>query len=73
MNEEDAKAYLSRWKVIERLQQEESRQTTIRDRWKQLNAIRRRAVRLGISRSTDDGEMEVFSRWSLIREKHGTS
>ena len=73
MNKEDARAYLSRWKAIQQFQQEESRQTTIRDRWQQLNAIRHRAVRLGISRSTDDGEIEVFLRWSVIREKHGKS
>ena len=73
MDAEDAKAYLERWWEVERIEKLESQGASIQDRWRQLNAIKQRAARLGIKPEDDDGEMEVHMLWAGLRIEYGPS
>jgi hypothetical protein len=66
----DIKFYRERWKAVEEIERQELRAMSMEQHWKQLNAIIRRGIRLGISRGDDDGEMEVFRRWAKLKEKY---
>ncbi len=67
MNAQDAKAYIKRWQEVEKIERAETQNTSIQERWRQLNSLKRRALRLGIKRENDEGEMEVFLRWANLR------
>ena len=73
MEKADAIAYRERWREVEQVERLETQSATIQDRWRQLNAVKRRANRLGITRKEDDGEMEIFLRWANLRKKHATA
>lgn len=70
MESSDARAYINRWQAIEKIEQKELQSTSLADSWRQLNAIKRRANRLGIMRETDDGEMQVFLLWAKLKATH---
>lgn len=70
MDAVDARAYLERWRDVERIERLETQAATIQDRWRQLNALRTRATRLGITRNGDDNEMEIFFLWADLRRAH---
>jgi hypothetical protein len=70
MNAEDVKFYRERWKAVEEIERQELRALTMEQHWKKLNAIIRRGLQLGLSRSDDDGEMEVFMRWAKLKSKN---
>jgi len=70
MSAEDARAYIDRWKAVAEIEQRELQSTTVRENWRRINAIRRRAARLGITRADDDGEMEVFLLWARLRVQY---
>jgi len=70
MDATDARAYLGRWRDVERIERLEAQTATIQDRWRQLNARKMRAARLGITRKGDEGEMEIFLRWANLRVLH---
>ena len=63
MDKADAIAYRERWREVERIECLEAQSTTIQDRWRQLNAVKRRATRLEITPKEDDGEVEIFLLW----------
>lgn len=67
----DIRFYKERWKAVEEIERQELRALTPRRNWKHLNSIMRRAKRLGINQKSDNGEMEVFNRWSKIRRHYG--
>jgi len=67
----DIRFYKERWKAVEEIERQELRASTVQSNWKQLNAIMRRASRLGLRRGDDDGEMEIFNRWTKIRKHYG--
>jgi hypothetical protein len=67
----DIRAYKERWRAVQEIERQELRALTPKRNWKHLNAIMRRARRLGIRRGDDDGEMEVFKRWARIRQYYG--
>jgi hypothetical protein len=67
----DVRFYKERWKAVEEIERQELRASTVQSNWKRLNAIMRRANRLGLHRSDDDGEMEIFNRWTRIRKYYG--
>ena len=67
MNAQDAKNYIKRWQEVEKIERAEIQSTSIQERWRQLNSLKRRALRLGIKRENDEGEMEVFFRWARLR------
>ncbi|MDO9128278.1 MAG: hypothetical protein Q7U34_00275 [Anaerolineales bacterium] len=63
----DIRFYKERWKAVEEIERQELRAASIQKHWKQLNAIIRRGILLGLSRGDDDGEMEVFKRWAKLK------
>lgn len=67
----DVRSYVERWKAVEEIERQELRALTPQRNWKHLNSIMRRARRLGIRRGDDDGEMEIFNRWTKIRKYYG--
>ena len=67
MNAQDAKDYVERWQEVEKIERAETQNTSIQERWRQLNSLKLRALRLGIKRENDEGEMEVFLRWANLR------
>lgn len=69
----DARAYLERWRDVERVERLEAQTTTIQDRWRQLNALKMRAARLGITRKGDEGEMDIFLLWANLRMAHASA
>lgn len=70
MDASEAKAYTQRWVAVAEIEQQELQAYSIAENWRQLNAIRRRASRLGITRGNDDGEMEVFLLWARLRAQY---
>ena len=70
MNASDAKAYIQRWEAIVELEQQEQRSRSIAENWRQLNAIKRRASRLGVTREGDEGEMALFLLWARLKAEH---
>ncbi len=73
MNASDAQAYIGRWQAVEKIQQKELRSASPMDNWRQLNNIRQRAARLGITRKNDDGEMEIYLRWAKLRANYASN
>ncbi len=63
----DIRFYKERWKAVEEIERQELRASTVQTNWRQLNSILRRAVRLGLKRDDDDGELEIFDRWAVIQ------
>ncbi|HRQ37033.1 MAG TPA: hypothetical protein PLD25_03850 [Chloroflexota bacterium] len=70
MNASDAKTYIQRWVAVAEVEQQELETTSITENWRQLNAIKRRASRLGITREHDDGEMELFLLWARLKAQY---
>ncbi len=70
MDKADAIAYRERWREVERIERLEAQSATIQDRWRQLNAVKRRATRLGITPKEDDSEMEIFLLWASLRKQY---
>jgi hypothetical protein len=67
----DIRFYKERWKAVEEIERQELRALTVKTNWRQLNSILRRANRLGLRRGDDDGEIEIFNRWTRIRKHYG--
>lgn len=68
MDAADVRFYRDRWKAVEEIERRELRAMSMEQHWKQLNAIIKRGIALGMSRGDDDGEMEVFTNWKKIKE-----
>jgi hypothetical protein len=66
----DIKFYRERWKAVEEIERQELRASTVQTNWQQLNSILRRSMRLGLARRGDDGEMEIFNRWNILRKHY---
>jgi uncharacterized protein (UPF0335 family) len=73
MDKADAVAFRERWRDVERIERMEAQSATIQDRWRQLNAVKMRATRLGITQKEDDSEMEIFLIWANLRKKYDTA
>jgi hypothetical protein len=63
----DIKFYRDRWKAVEEIERQELRAMSIEKHWKQINNLIRFALEHGLTRGDDDGEMEVFQRWTKLR------
>lgn len=71
MNAEEIRFHLrGRWKAVEEIERQELRAMTLDEHWRKLNAIVRFAIETGMKRNDDDGEMEVFQRWSKLKEMY---
>ena len=66
----EMKFYRERWKAVEEIERQELRASTIQSNWKQLNSILRRSVQIGLVRGDDEGEVEIFERWAVLRRKY---
>jgi hypothetical protein len=66
----DMKFYRERWKDVEEIERQELRASTVQTNWRQLNSILRRAIRLELCRGDDNGEMEIFNRWAILRKHY---
>ena len=65
---DDLIAYKERWKAVAEIEQQELRETSMAQKWQQLNAIIALAIRLGIF-TPDPSEEEVYERWAKLKEK----
>ena len=63
----DMKFYRERWKAVEEIERQELRAMSAETHWKQINNLIRFAIKHGLTRGDDDGEMEVFLRWAKLR------
>ncbi|VAW31088.1 hypothetical protein MNBD_CHLOROFLEXI01-4769 [hydrothermal vent metagenome] len=70
MEASDAKAYIQRWVAVAEIEQQEGSPPSVAENWRQLNAIMRRANRLGITREDDDGEMALFLLWARLKTRN---
>lgn len=68
MDTGDIKFYVKRWQEVSKVELEELRASTVPQNWKRLMVIRQRAKRLGLSRDSDNQEMEVFLRWAKLKK-----
>jgi hypothetical protein len=73
MNASEAKAYIQRWEAIAELEKQKQKPVSVAENWRQLNAIKRRAVRLGITRKDDEAELALFLLWARLKEQHAAS
>jgi len=71
MDVSEARAYIQRWEAVSELEKQERKSHSIADNWRQLNAIRQRAARLGICRQDDDGEMALILLWARLKAQYG--
>lgn len=65
----DMKEYLTRWREVEKIQDEERRSASVFLRWQQLDSVYRMAKGLGWLKP-DPSEYEIFNRWARIKETH---
>jgi hypothetical protein len=65
---EDLIAYKERWNAVAEIEQQELRETSMAQKWQQLNAIIALAIRLAIF-TPDPREEEVYLRWGILKEK----
>ena len=69
LDKETLKAYQSRWQAVAEVKNAELQQTTIRQRWKQLNTLLRMAAALGLQPENDIEEDDIiYQRWNRLRE-----
>lgn len=62
------KEYRARWDEVAGCIAEEKRNTTVRQRWRQLNALIRLAIGLGLYEKTGRGEVtEIRERWIKLK------
>jgi hypothetical protein len=67
MEKADVLAYRDRWKVVAEIEAQERRTASIQTRWKQLNAILRLAIGLGLPLKPDENKLIVYQRWAIIK------
>lgn len=71
MNRQQAKAFRARWQAVKAVEVEEQRAASIALRFRQMNAIFRIGMGLGLLRTEDDVETEaVRRRWVKLKEMH---
>jgi hypothetical protein len=69
LDKEMLKAYQNRWQAVAEIKNAELQQTTICQRWKQLNALLRMAAALGLQPENDIEEDDIiYQRWNRLRE-----
>jgi hypothetical protein len=67
MEKEDVTAYRERWIAVAQIEAQKRRTATIQTRWKQLNAILRLAIGLGLPLESDEDKMVVYKRWAKMK------
>ncbi len=67
MNKSDVRAYVKRWEAVAEIEQRELQETSVAEKWWQLDAIKQRAARLGITQENGAEEMEIFLLWAKLK------
>ncbi|OIO94839.1 MAG: hypothetical protein AUK03_06200 [Anaerolineae bacterium CG2_30_64_16] len=67
MNAADARAYIERWREVERVERLEAQAPSVQERWQQLNTLVGLAHALGLfSGAVEDQEEAVWQRWAIL-------
>ena len=67
MDASDARAYIERWRAVERIERMEAQAATVQERWQQLNALFGLALALGLlARPVANQEESVWQRWAIL-------
>jgi len=66
---ETLQAYRSRWQAVAEIEALEQRETSVAERWRQLNALLRMAVALKLPMDGDDQLDDMaHQRWTRLQE-----
>jgi hypothetical protein len=72
MTRKETRDYLARWRLVNKMLEEELRHTPLREKLKQIDACYRTAVGLGLLpkllSEKRRSEREVWSRWRRLRK-----
>jgi hypothetical protein len=67
MDKTQARLFRQRWQAVQMIQQEQARESTLEQHWRQLNAAF--GLGKGLHLVTDDSdEMRVYLRWAKLKE-----
>ena len=66
----DMRLYKERWKAVEEIERQELRAMTPEQHWQKLNAIVRFAIETDMAMESNDGEMEVWLRWTKLKARY---
>ena len=61
------KLYTQRWEAVEEIQHKELRLTDPTQAWRQVNALRRRAILLDLDMTEDEEALDVIFRWAKLK------
>ena len=62
------RVYRDRWQAVAEIERQELKNTSIDDRWRQLNGVINLAIGLGIM-AADQSEGEVHLQWAKLRNQ----
>lgn len=68
MTKDEARAFKSRWELVNRVTAEETRRTPVEIKLRQLAQMYEAGQALGWAGGLKDGEEEVRERWRRLRE-----
>jgi hypothetical protein len=73
LDREALKAYQARWEAVAAVEEAERGQATLAERWREMNAILRMAIALGLKLEEDEVEIAaVHRRWNRLRDIYET-
>ena len=67
MNKSDVRAYVKRWEAVAEIERRELQAMSLTEKWWQLDAIKQRATRLGITQENGEEEMVIFLLWAKLK------
>ena len=67
MDKTQARLFRQRWQAVQKIQQEEARESTLEQHWWQLNAAFGLGKGLHLVADNSD-EMRVYLRWAKLKE-----
>jgi hypothetical protein len=69
MNRQQAKEFRARWQAVKAIEVEEQKTASIASRFRQMDAVFKMGMGLGLLRTEDDAEIEaVRRRWVKLKE-----
>ena len=70
MTKQAARAFLARWKALNKIERRELRETPIDEKFRQLEALMQSATAFGWGGEDRAATEAVRSRWKLLRERY---
>jgi hypothetical protein len=71
MNGRQAREFRTHWQAVRAIEIEEQKAASITLRFRQMNAVFKMGIGLGLLRTEDDAEIEaVRRRWVRLKEMH---